>query len=111
MVFPLSKTWNYKIIDEVVIYKQEGKYSCFPELFRLNNDTFVVTFGVRNTSSHYDPSGSSKQMISIDGGKYWTETATKHYDNELKNNFGNYIKVSQNGWKGIEKSAVTSIVR
>ncbi|NUQ02081.1 MAG: hypothetical protein HUU35_19720, partial [Armatimonadetes bacterium] len=56
--------------EQVVVYRQEGVYACFPSLYPLG-DLLVASFGTRARRSHLDPTGGSARMLSRDGGRTW----------------------------------------
>jgi len=57
----------------IVIFKEEGSYSCFPTLEQLADGRLVVPFTQRQWPSHYSK-GRMRVMISDDSGESWQET-------------------------------------
>ncbi len=56
---------------DVVVYKKDGVYACFPSLRKLGDGSLITSFGTRVRRSHIDPTGGSARRISKDGGKTW----------------------------------------
>ncbi|MBN1341212.1 MAG: exo-alpha-sialidase [Phycisphaerae bacterium] len=56
---------------DVVIYKKEGIYACFPSLIRLDDGSLLTSFGTRVRRSHIDGTGGSARYLSKDGGRTW----------------------------------------
>lgn len=57
--------------EQVVIYRMDGQYSAFPQLYQLDDGTLHVSFSASVTSSHLEPRKEPKQFISQDGGRTW----------------------------------------
>ena len=58
---------------DIVIFKEEGSYSCFPTLEQLADGRLVVPFTQRQWPSHCSK-GRMRVMISDDGGESWQES-------------------------------------
>ncbi len=56
---------------DVVIYKKEGIYACFPSLTMDDDGVLYTSFGTRVRRSHIDPTGGSARYVSRDGGETW----------------------------------------
>ncbi len=56
---------------DVVIYKKEGIYACFPSLVQSEDGTLYTSFGTRVRRSHIDGTGGSARYVSKDRGKTW----------------------------------------
>lgn len=57
---------------DVIIYRRQGVYACFPSLFRLKDGRLVTSFGTRSRRSHIDNTGGSARAVSADEGWTWT---------------------------------------
>jgi sialidase-1 len=57
--------------EDVVVYKKQGVYACFPSLIQLDDGTLFSSFGTRTRRSHIDNTGGSARRISKDGGRTW----------------------------------------
>ncbi len=58
---------------DIVIFKEEGSYSCFPTLEQLPDGRLVVAVTQREWPSH-SSQGRMRVLVSQDGGKSWEET-------------------------------------
>ena len=58
---------------DIVLFKQEGVYACFPLLQQLPDGRLVVGFTHRDWPTHCDP-GRWRVLVSADGGESWQET-------------------------------------
>lgn len=58
-----------------VVYKQAGRYACFPGLLIDPGTGYLYTsFGIKGMATHYDTADSrSGRMMSADGGVTWSE--------------------------------------
>lgn len=56
---------------DVVIYRKDGIYACFPSLSRSDDGTLWASFGTRVRRSHIDGTGGSARYVSKDGGNTW----------------------------------------
>jgi len=61
------KVWK----EDIVIYKEKGKYSCFPCLRKLDKETVAVQFDTRDNPTHFHTTGGTVAVISHDKGKTW----------------------------------------
>ncbi len=58
--------------EQVIVFKKEGVYACFPSLAMDPETGFLYTsFGTRVKQTHIDPTGGSACMESRDGGRSW----------------------------------------
>ena len=113
MLFPISercslKAFDFKILDQIIIYKEKGIYACFPNMFKIN-DTLVVGFSTRVTDSHYDKKGGGKRFISTDNGLSWDETKEQLIFPGYMNNESNYIITVPKNWKEVPKENVERV--
>ena len=99
---------RYKKIKDVIIYKEKGLYSCFPNLF-LDDSLLVVGVSTRITNSHYDKKGGGKRFISNDGGLSWIETKKLNIYPGYKNKNGIYIITVPKNWQEIKYNEVEKI--
>ncbi len=107
MLIPISercslKAFDFKILDQIIIYKEKGIYACFPNMFKIN-DTLVVGFSTRLTDSHYDKKGGGKRYISTNNGLSWNETKKQLIFPGYRNNKNNYIITVPKNWKEVPK--------
>lgn len=58
---------------DIVVFKQEGVYACFPFVQQLKDGRLVVGFMHRDWPTHHDP-GRWRVVVSRDGGEAWAET-------------------------------------
>ena len=100
--FAKSEKFNFKILSESIIFKEEGLYSCFPNMF-ITNDTLVVGFSTRLNNSHYDKRGGGKRFISTNGGLNWTIIQKSILYPGYKNNNNNYVITVPKNWRKVEK--------
>jgi hypothetical protein len=103
-----SKSDDFKILNQIVIFKEEGLYACFPNMFSIK-DTLVVGFSTRLTNSHYDKNGGGKRFISTDSGLSWNETEKQLIFPGYKNNKSQYIITVPKNWKQINKDRVEKV--
>ena len=113
MLFPISKrcylkAFDFKILDQIIIYKEKDLYACFPNMFSIK-DTLVVGFSTRITDSHYDKKGGGKRYISTDNGLSWKETKKQLIYPGYRNNNNNYIITVPKNWKEVIKEKVDEI--
>jgi hypothetical protein len=70
---PIEKPKLVPGAEQVVVFKKDGVYACFPSLFLDPTTGFLYTsFGTRVKQSHIDPTGGSACMESTDGGRTWS---------------------------------------
>ena len=103
-----SDNYDFKILNQIIIFKEEGLYSCFPNMFKTN-DTLVVGFSARVTNSHYDKKGGGKRFISTDSGLSWRETKKQIIFPGYKNKKNNYIITVPKNWREIDKEKVKEV--
>ncbi len=90
---------------DVVIYKKEGVYACFPSLRMLKDGTLVTSFGTRVRRSHIDPTGGSARYISTDGGRTWKPFQGKlPYTDDYLCNDGSLAFARAYGWRQVPES-------
>ena len=102
------KAFDFKILDQIIIYKEEGLYACFPNMFKIN-DTLVVGFSTRVTDSHYDKKGGGKRFISNDNGLSWNQTKKQLIFPGYRNNKNNYIITVPKNWREVNKDNVEKV--
>lgn len=71
------KAWEHPVKDAThhVIYKEPGKYACFPSLL-TDPDTghLYTSFGIKGRATHFDTADTrTGRMMSADGGMTWRE--------------------------------------
>lgn len=70
--------------EDLVIYRDPEKYSCFPGLAHGEGDRLWVSFGWNTTRSHYGKAAGGKtggeQFFSPDGGKTWIHKGDEGYE-------------------------------
>jgi hypothetical protein len=81
--------------EDVVIFRDPGKYACFPALIHDGSDKLWVRFGWNTTRRHYgaaDGGASGDEVFfSPDGGKNWVGEKEKGFDTPPENY--NYFKL------------------
>lgn len=61
------KEWK----EDIVVYKEKGKYSCSPSLGKLGEKTVAIQFDTRDKPTHFQTTGGAVALISRDQGKTW----------------------------------------
>jgi len=98
--------------EQVIVYKKEGVYACFPSL-RIDpeTETLYATFGTRVRRTHIDPTGGSACMESRDGGRTWhpAETVPSAARDERPSPVfrvadGALVEIGQNWWRRYPES-------
>ncbi len=99
---PVPVPPRYEQAEDVIIYKEPGVYACFPSLMRIDEQTFVSSFGTRKRRSHIDNTGGSARYVSRDQGYTW-----EPYDGEwpvdaaMRNPDGSLVDASAYGWRQV----------
>lgn len=106
-VLPLYAASNSAPIShDKVIYKNGDVYAAFPNLFKAEDGTLVVSFNVRQNKSHYE-SSTGKLFVSKDKGLTWEESKKIYLNPAYKSKSGDYIIPYANGWKEIDATQAT----
>jgi hypothetical protein len=91
--------------SDVVIYKKEGIYACFPSLRRFEDGTLYTTFGTRVRRSHIDGTGGSARYASKDGGATWQPfKETAPIDPLWRCTDGSFAYARAYGWREVPES-------
>ncbi len=62
-----------EIDEHVVVYRNEGEYTPFPNLYQLPDDTLITQFSGRGSRRHIDTINQKVHRLrSTDGGKTWS---------------------------------------
>lgn len=69
---PIDKPAIVPGAENIIVYKKNGMYACFPSL-SIDPDTgyLYTSFGTRVKQTHIDPTGGTACMESNDGGRTW----------------------------------------
>jgi len=95
--------------ENVVIYRQEGVYACFPSLVRLDDGRLFTTFGTRARRSHIDNTGGSAAAISSDGGRTWTLTEERFTDPRRVREDGAIISPHAGSWRYVPEEQLPEV--
>lgn len=95
---------NVKDAEEVVVYRKEGVYVCFPGLTQLADGRLITTFATRARVSHVDPVGGSAELVSSDGGQTWSPTNEPVINPAWKTRDGTFVKALADGWIYVPRS-------
>lgn len=95
--------------EDVVIYRKEGIYACFPSLRRLDDGRLVTSFGTRVRRSHIDGTGGSATMVSSDGGRTWAPTTESLPDPRYRRADGVMISPYARGWIYVDEAELPKI--
>ncbi len=91
--------------QDVIIYKKEGIYACFPSLMRLEDGTLYTSFGTRVRRSHIDGTGGSARYVSKDNGHTWQPHQGKAPLNPAwRCNDGSLAHARARGWRYVPAS-------
>jgi len=86
-------------IENITVWEKKGVYAYFPSLMKLQDDTLVTHFEIKNMQSHIDNTSSSYvTMFSIDKGRTWNLTSNK-FNRNLQYSDGKFNQVIVSGWK------------
>ncbi|MBM4045798.1 MAG: exo-alpha-sialidase [Planctomycetes bacterium] len=87
--------------EHIVVFKQEGIYACFPTLYQMPDSMLAISFGTRVTRSHIDSRGGSKQLVSRDGGKTWTDPPADLviHNPDTRRADGKFAEAWPTGWR------------
>jgi sialidase-1 len=90
---------------DVVVYRKEGVYACFPSLTRFEDGTLFTSFATRVRRSHIDGTGGSAQYASRDGGLTWRPfEGERPVDATLKCADGSLACARAHGWREVPES-------
>jgi len=85
-------------VKNVIIYRKEGIYACFPSLLQAQDGGLFTSFGTRSRRSHIDPTGGSAQAMSADGGHTWQPVDAVPSDPRYVRQDGTKIQPRARGW-------------
>lgn len=92
---------NGSTFENIIIYKQNNIYACFPNVYKIRDNSAVVSFYKRHTTSHYDPNGQTIQLITIDSGKTWNIAKDNPINPVYYDNNENIAAPYIHGWKEV----------
>ncbi len=95
--------------QNVVIYRQEGIYACFPSLMRLDDGRLVTGFATRARRSHIDNTGGGARAISRDGGYTWELTEERFTDPRTIRDDGTRIVPHAGGWTYVPEEQLPEV--
>ena len=90
--------------QHVMIFKEEQFYSCFPNLYQLEDGRLYTEFATREVVSHIDPRGGTRRMISDDGGLSWKESPLEFYNPQYRSADGTLSDANAFGWRYVSPS-------
>lgn len=90
--------------QHVMIFKEEQFYSCFPNLYQLEDGRLYTEFATREVVSHIDPRGGTRRMISDDGGLSWKESLLEFYNPQYRSADGTLSDANAFGWRYVSPS-------
>jgi hypothetical protein len=90
----------------VEVFKKEGIYACFPEVFKDQDGSLVVSVSARESNSHYGGNAKNILMVSRDEGITWAESNKMHLNQSTEFYDNSYSLPFAGGWRKIsEKEA------
>ncbi|MCC6556873.1 MAG: exo-alpha-sialidase [Polyangiaceae bacterium] len=96
-------------LEHAVIYKQRGIYAAFPDLFEDQDGALVIRFVTKVSSSHIDPTGGSKVLVSTDGGRTWRAPDRTRLNPAFETAEGRHVIPAPNGWRRAPAAEVESL--
>lgn len=97
--------------QHVIIFKEEQFYSCFPNLYQLEDGRLYTEFSTREVVSHIDPRGGTRRMISDDGGQSWIESDREFYNPKYRSADGTLSEANAFGWRYVSPGKREEIER
>jgi len=95
---PKTVTNNTPEMKHHIIYKKDGIYACFPDLFIFSDGRLGTTFCTRTARNHIDPTGGALSMISSDNAQTWQTTDQPLLDRRWKTKNGRFVRAQATGW-------------
>ena len=95
--------------EDVVIYRREGVYACFPGLYRLSDGRWTTSFGTRVRRSHIDGTGGSARAVSADEGRTWKLTEERFTDPRFLRADGATVVPAAQGWIYVNEEELPTI--
>lgn len=93
---------RYEKAEDVIVYKKPGVYACFPSLMRVDENTFVTSFGTRVRRSHIDNTGGTARYVSHDRGYTWEPYEGEWpIDDAMRNPDGSLVDARAYGWRRV----------
>lgn len=92
------------VAKNIIIYKQDGAYACFPSLLQTADGILVTSFDARIKRSHIDTTGEAITMCSRDNGLTWTKTTKSFLNPKLRTKNGQLVSISVKGWQYVADS-------
>ncbi len=84
--------------ENVIIYRKDGIYACFPSLMQAEDGRLFTGFGTRVNRSHIDGTGGSARAVSSDGGYTWEITDEVADNPRYKRADGTVFIPQAQGW-------------
>lgn len=94
---------------DIVIYRREGVYACFPSLKILSDGRWIAGFGTRSRRSHIDNTGGSARAVSTDEGLTWAPTKESPGDPRIVREDGTQINAHARGWVYVDEKELPEI--
>lgn len=88
--------------QHITIYKKEGEYAAFPNLYQLSNGSLYTEFKSRPIASQTKPYSKIIRMISRDGGRTWETTREKEYNPDYKSSGAKLVNANAYGWRNTD---------
>jgi sialidase-1 len=86
-------------MEHSIIYRKEGRYSCFPQLLRYPDGRLLTRFSTRLYSSHVDHSGGEATLASDDGGRSWYSSDEAMINPAWRSSDGALIRAGAIAWR------------
>lgn len=106
--FDSTPVWA-QVQEQVIIYKEKGVYACFPNLFKAEDGTMVVSFSTKITKSHHDSRGGQKTLISRNRGRHWRAADKKYINPVLKATDGSIHLPRVKGWRAVSATKAAAL--
>ncbi len=94
---------------DVIIYRKQDVYACFPSLTRLEDGKLYTSFGTRVRRSHIDATGGGARMISSDFGETWAPTDQSYSDPRYRREDGTIFVPRAEGWVYVDEAELPKI--
>ncbi|MBT3379520.1 MAG: exo-alpha-sialidase [Lentisphaerae bacterium] len=95
--------------NNVIIYRREGVYACFPNLKVLPDGRWITSFGTRSRRSHIDNTGGSARYVSNDEGLTWARSSELLPDPRMVREDGTAINPHARGWVYVDEAELPAI--
>ena len=95
--------------EDVIVYRREGVYACFPSFTVLPDSRWVTGFGTRVRRSHIDGTGGSARAVSADEGRTWELTKQRFDGPRSLRADGARIVPPARGWVYVDEKKLPEI--